>query len=191
MLNPRLLKNFSISGPKSIIKYTKAPENYFTKDGKTYKLNNKCQSGENLMFYPILNVPKSKDKINYRKKQKQILKKRSKFKSDQIAVNHRYNKNYMDENESCKDLNFVSTPPEEENRGRLLISPFSDIIEKDLSVYMNPSPINEGILNSDRITNKFPIRSKHRLTVLPESPTTPPPFSIYSKIIKRRRLRKL
>ena len=101
--------------------------------------------------------------------------------------------------ESTKNFNGVSTPPEELLFHHRTPSPFSEIIDEQLDRYINP-PFSRltgldlpkksygGIEDSYQYStaesrkknlNKVSLERKFKC---PEPPKTPPPFSIYSKI---------
>lgn len=120
--------------------------------------------------------------------------------------NFRYQNKTMEESESYKYLNGVSTPPEEDPVRDRCKSPFSDIIEQDLSNYIN-QPLQKlcklqlpkksfGTIEDSyqystsesrkQESSKFSFERKGKV---PEPPKTPPPFSIYSKILNVSSLR--
>ena len=121
------------------------------------------------------------------------------FSSSRRPENFRYSDKTLEENESYKNLNGVSTPPEEDPVRDRCISPFSDIIDQDLSNYMNEHvpklsrldlpKYSYGLVQDSyqystaesrkRESSKFSFEKKMKA---PEPPKTPPPFSIYSKI---------
>jgi hypothetical protein len=113
------------------------------------------------------------------------------------AENLRYGNNSLEE--SCKKINGVSTPPEEETGRERSLSPFSEIIEEQLNIYIN-SPITKmnkldlpkkslGYVEDSYQYSTAESRKKNyykisldRQNKLPEPPRTPPPFSILAKI---------
>ena len=121
------------------------------------------------------------------------------FSSSRRPENFRYSDKTLEENESYKNLNGVSTPPEEDPVRNRCTSPFSDIIDQDLSNYMNQQipklsklelPKNSyGFIQDSyqystadsrkRDSSKFSFEKKVKT---PEPPKAPPPYSIYSKM---------
>ena len=105
----------------------------------------------------------------------------------------------LDVEESCKSINGVSTPPDEEISYQKSPSPFSEIIDEQLNIYLN-SPITRiaklelpkkslGFIEDSYQYSTADSRKKNFYKVsldkkikLPEPPKTPPPFSILSKI---------
>ena len=105
----------------------------------------------------------------------------------------------LDLEESCKNINGVSTPPDEEVSHQKSLSPFSEIIDEQLNIYIN-SPISRvsklelpknflGYIEDSYQYSTADSRKKNFYKVsldkkikIPEPPKTPPPFSILSKI---------
>lgn len=119
--------------------------------------------------------------------------------SNRRSENMRYNEKGLEECESYKNFNGVSTPPDEERAYNGKTSPFSDIIDKDLSSYINEPISKLGKLSIPRKSlyttedsyqystaesrkqdsYKFSFERNART---PQLPLTPPPCSIYTKI---------
>jgi hypothetical protein len=119
-----------------------------------------------------------------------------KFNSSRKKENLRYQQKNLEETESNQNLNVISTPPEEISYERS-VSPFSDIIEQDLSQYLNqnlsgfsklsrPNYLDICIENNSlysipsRKTDTIML-SNEKSAKTPEPPKYPP-FSIFSKI---------
>lgn len=122
----------------------------------------------------------------------------SRFSSHKPEENLRYKEKPLEECESFKNLNGVSTPPEEEKYYDRSISPFSDIIDQDLRNYIGePSKLSRLELpqkslgciedsyqystaeSGKRESYKFFFEKKLKVH---KPPKTPPPFSIFSKM---------
>ena len=182
-----LNQNHSNLGLSFISDISKSPISSFLRSKKNtqdFKLNN--NSGSNIILYPpIQNAPKTKKRLHSLKTKKLV-----KFKALNTSENNRYKVQVLDENESLKNLNFV-TSPTEDKRMVFNISPFSDIVDRELTMYMNQSVFSK---NDVETTKNFEIQNKIKSNEFLQHSGTPPPFSIYSKIAnsaKRRRLRRV
>ena len=79
------------------------------------------------------------------------------FKSKKLTIglmplkkeNFRYNSHGLEESESYKNLNGVSTPPEEEVTVQRSVSPFSDIIDEQIRKYIDNHEQKIGKLRFD------------------------------------------
>ena len=139
-------------------------------------------------------------KVNKRRKtssKKSISKSSLLTKFSKKTENLRYGNSSFEE--SCKNINGVSTPPDEEVSRQKSLSPFSEIIDEQLNIYIN-SPITRltklelpkkslGFIEDSYQYSTAESRKKNFYKVsldkqnrLPEPPRTPPPFSILSKI---------
>ena len=95
---------------------------------------------------------------------------RSSFKSKKLTIglmplkkeNLRYNSHSLEESESYKNLNGVSTPPEEEVAVQRSVSPFSEIIDEQIRRYIDS--------NGDRIGK---LRFKDRAGFVEDSANYP------------------
>jgi hypothetical protein len=121
------------------------------------------------------------------------------FSTNRKTENFRYAQKNLEECESYKNLNGVSTPPEDESVLDRSTSPFSDVIQQELSNYINQSAFGISRLELPKVysgytedsyqysTTESRKRESYKFSFeknvkTPEPPKTPVPFSIYSKI---------
>jgi hypothetical protein len=164
----------------------RTPDLHLAKSPTPMVLHSKCSSGGNLLFFPILAaVSTSRKSPGPAFTSKARIHRKKKFKSAQITENHRYHLRMTDESDSHKDLNCVTTPPDEEMPRDSTASPFADVVDKDLNQYMNNAAV--GCSSKENKGKKHFFFNKE----LEESTPKLQVFSIRSKIIQRKRLRKL